>query len=110
MSKSRKFKLTFFVLGTAFVLVVGFVAFSNVFRSEASVPEERLTEIKRGNLALSVVATGSIEPVTTVQLKSKSSGLVQRIYVEEGDHVQEGQILIELDKELLRAQLAVADC
>jgi HlyD family secretion protein len=109
MSKSRKFKLTFFVLGTAFVLVVGFVAFSNVFRSEASVPEERLTKIKRGNLALSVVATGSIEPVTTVQLKSKSSGLVQKIYVEEGDHVQEGQILIELDKELLRAQLREAE-
>lgn len=109
MSKSRKFKLTFFVLGTALVLVVGFVAFSNVFRSEASVPEERLTEIKRGNLALSVVATGSIEPVTTVQLKSKSSGLVQKIYVEEGDHVQEGQILIELDKELLRAQLREAE-
>jgi HlyD family secretion protein len=109
MSKSRKFKLTFFMLGAAFVLVVGFVAFSNVFRSEAAVPEERLTEIKRGDLALSVVATGSIEPVTTVQLKSKSSGLVQNIYVEEGDRVEEGQILIELDKELLRAQLREAE-
>jgi HlyD family secretion protein len=109
MSKSRKFKLTFFMLGAAFVLVVGFVAFSNAFRSEAAVPEERLTEIKRGDLALSVVATGSIEPVTTVQLKSKSSGLVQNIYVEEGDRVEEGQILIELDKELLRAQLREAE-
>ncbi len=105
MSKSKRFRLTFFVLGTAFVLVVGFIALSNVFRSEASVPEERLAEIKRGNLALSVVATGSIEPVTMVELKSKSSGLVQDIYVEEGDLVQEGQILIELDKELLRAEL-----
>ncbi|HUV13788.1 MAG TPA: efflux RND transporter periplasmic adaptor subunit, partial [Acidobacteriota bacterium] len=109
MSKSRKFRLTFFVLGTVIVLAVGFIVFSNVFRSEASVPEERLTEIKRGNLALSVVATGSIEPVTTVQLKSKSSGLVQNIYKEEGDLVQEGQILIELDKELLRAQLREAE-
>ncbi len=90
MSKSKRFRLTFFVLGTALVLVVGFIALSNVFRSEASVPEERLAEIKRGNLALSVVATGSIEPVTTVELKSKSSGLVQDIYVEEGDLVQEG--------------------
>ena len=105
MSKGKRFRLTFFVLGTALVLVVGFIAFSNVFRSEASVPEERLVEIKRGNLALSVVATGSIEPVTTVELKSKSSGLVQSIYVEEGDLVREGQILIELDKELLRAEL-----
>ena len=105
MSKGKRFRLTFFVLGTALVLVVGFIAFSNVFRSEASVPEERLVEIKRGNLALSMVATGSIEPVTTVELKSKSSGLVQSIYVEEGDLVREGQILIELDKELLRAEL-----
>ncbi len=105
MSKGKRFRLTFFVLGAALVLVVGFIAFSNVFRSEASVPEERLVEIKRGNLALSVVATGSIEPVTTVELKSKSSGLVQSIYVEEGDLVREGQILIELDKELLRAEL-----
>jgi len=109
MSKSRKFRFTFFVLGTVIVFAVGFIAFSNVFRSEASVPEERLQKITRGNLALSVVATGSIEPVTTVQLKSKSSGLVQNIYMEEGDLVQEGQILIELDKELLRAQLREAE-
>lgn len=109
MSKSKRFRLVFLILGTLSILVVGFIAFSNVFHTEASVPQERLVEIQRGDLALAVVATGSIEPVTTVQLKSKSSGLVQSIYVEDGDLVQEGQILMELDKELLRAELREAE-
>ncbi len=68
-----------------------------------TVDASRLTTVEKGDLARSVVATGKIQPLTKVQIKSKASGIVQRLLVHYGDRVQEGQVLAELDKELLVA-------
>ncbi|MEJ2147787.1 MAG: efflux RND transporter periplasmic adaptor subunit, partial [Acidobacteriota bacterium] len=103
------FRLSFFGALAAIVLVAGYVMFSNVFRSEAAIPNDRLAEVKRGDFAMSVVATGAIEPVATVEIKSKASGLIKEIYVDDGDTVSQGQILVELDKEMLEAQLREAE-
>jgi len=105
MSKQSRFKLGFFLFLAVLVVSAGVFLIGNIFRSEASIPDERLARIERGDLALSVVATGSIVPVATVEIKSKASGLVKQIFVEEGDVVHEGDVLVELDKELLEAQL-----
>jgi HlyD family secretion protein len=51
-----------------------------------------------------VVATGKIEPLSKVEVKSKASGIVNRIMVEAGDRVKRGQILLELDREELQAR------
>jgi HlyD family secretion protein len=51
-----------------------------------------------------VVATGKIEPQSTVEVKSKASGIVKKIYVEYADIVKQGQVLAELDKEDLLAR------
>ncbi|MEJ2145214.1 MAG: efflux RND transporter periplasmic adaptor subunit, partial [Acidobacteriota bacterium] len=103
------FRLSFFGALAAIVLVAGYVMFSNVFRSEAAIPNDRLAEVKRGDFAMSVVATGAIEPVATVEIKSKASGLIKEIYVDDGDKVSRGQVLVELDKEMLEAQLREAE-
>lgn len=68
-----------------------------------TVDASRLATVEKGDLARSVVATGKIQPLTKVQIKSKASGIVQRLLVHYGDRVQEGQVLAELDKELLVA-------
>ena len=53
------------------------------------------------------MATGKIQPLTKVQVKSKASGIVKELHVDYGDRVKEGQVLVELDKEeLLEAQRA----
>lgn len=109
MSRSLRFKLGFFALvGVVVILGVIFAA-SNVFRANTSIPADRMAAVERADLALAVVATGSIAPVTQVEIKSKASGLVKSILVEEGDRVKAGRILVELDKELLQAQLREAD-
>jgi HlyD family secretion protein len=109
MSRSVRFKFFFFVIVAAVVLAGVILAAGNVFRQPRAFPEDRLQSISRGNLALTVVATGSVAPVATVEIKSKASGLIKRIPVEEGAIVQEGDVLIELDRELLQAQLREAD-
>jgi len=57
------------------------------------------------DLAKSVVATGKVEPITKVEVKSKASGIVKKLYVEYGDRVKKGQLLAQLDKEEIQAQV-----
>lgn len=51
-----------------------------------------------GNLVETAAASGKIEPTVQVEVKSKASGAVAEILVQEGDHVEAGQLLVRLDK------------
>src|SRR5271170_6608958 len=65
----------------------------------------KLAKVERGDLAKSVVATGKVTPITKVEVKSKASGIVKKLYVEYGDKVKKGQLLAQLDKEEIQAQV-----
>lgn len=60
------------------------------------------TVVRRGDLRHTVAATGRMEPLSRVPVKSEVSGLVRRVRVEEGDRVEQGQVLFELDRERLQ--------
>jgi len=63
----------------------------------------RIATVEKGDLARSVVATGKIQPLAKVEVKSKASGIVQKLMVDYGDRVREGRVLVELDREQLEA-------
>jgi HlyD family secretion protein len=97
------------IVGIVGVLVVGGgFGIAAVLRPNNQIDSSKLGTVTRGDLARSVVATGKIEPLTKVEVKSKASGIVEKIFADYGDHVKQGQILAELDKEQLRARVAEA--
>ncbi|MCG6928618.1 MAG: efflux RND transporter periplasmic adaptor subunit [Acidobacteria bacterium] len=96
--KGRK-KLIFAAVVIVLVAVFGLMA----MRHGTEIDPSRLATIERGDVARSVVATGKIQPLTQVEIKSKASGIVENLLVHYGDTVKTGQILAELDKELLHA-------
>jgi HlyD family secretion protein len=65
----------------------------------------KLAKVERGDLAKSVVATGKVTPITKVEVKSKASGIVKKLLVDYGDHVKKGQLLAQLDKIEIEAQV-----
>jgi len=69
---------------------------------------EKIVKIERGDIARSVVALGKIEPLSKVQVKSKANGIIKALLVDVGDKVAADQILAELDKESLQAQVREA--
>lgn len=93
------------LVGLAVVAVVGF---SVMARPSAPVDPNRLATVERGDLVRSVVATGRIEPISKVEVKSKANGIIERLYVDVGDRVRAGQTLAELDKENLAARVREA--
>src|SRR5271156_4302686 len=72
----------------------------------AKIESGRLGKVTRGDIARSVVATGKIQPITKVELKSKASGLVEKLYVDINQHIQKGQLLAQLDQQEILAQVA----
>jgi len=105
--KKRSRRLMYIVIGVAVVLiaVVGLIAAA---RGGTKIDPSKLAKVERGDLAKSVVATGKVEPITKVEIKSKASGIVKKLYVDAGDRVKHGQLLAELDKEEIEARVTQA--
>ena len=95
--------------GLAVVLLVGVGwGASALFRSSADIPESRLATVERGSMLRSVVATGKIEPITKVEIKSKANGIIKVLPIEVDQHVEQGAVPVELDKDNLTAQVRQA--
>ncbi len=106
-SKSRRFVFAAGVLIAILVLAVG--GYTVLARPAVAIDASRLATVERGDLARSVVATGKIEPVSKVEIKSKANGIIKELRVQAGDVVKEGQVLAELDRINLEAQLREAE-
>ena len=66
------------------------------------------TAVKRGNISNSITATGTIEPVTEVQVGTQVSGIIDKIYVDYNSVVKRGQLIAEMDKVTLLSDLQSA--
>jgi len=66
----------------------------------------QLAKAERGDIAKSVVATGKVQPITKVEVKSKASGIVTRLDTDINAHVKQGQVLAQLDQQEILAQVA----
>ena len=104
MTRPRKF-----ALGGAVVALVATGAYlSTVNGASSAIDPSRLVTVERGPMTRSVVATGKIEPITKVEIKSKANGIIERLAVDVDHRVEAGQVLAELDKENLNARLREA--
>jgi HlyD family secretion protein len=105
--KKRRRRIIYICVG-----VFGFLAVAGVLiaatRGGTKIDPSKLAKVEKGDLAKSVVATGKVEPITKVEIKSKASGIVKKLYIDAGDRVKKGQLLAELDKEEIAARVAEA--
>ena len=76
--------------------------------SEKPKVEYQTTVVEQGNIFTSVTATGTIEPVTKVEVGTQVSGIVSKIYVDYNSIVKAGQVIAELDRTNLTSELASA--
>ena len=74
--------------------------------SGSAIDPNKIGKVGRGDIARSVVATGKITPITQVEVKSKASGIVEKLYVDINNRVRKGQPLAQLDQQEILAQVA----
>ena len=106
MKKSKKWSL---IAGTFVVLAVAAAwGFSTLRGASSALDPSRLATVERATMTRSVVATGKVEPITKVEIKSKANGIIERLFVDVDQVVMPGQVLAELDKENLTARVREA--
>jgi HlyD family secretion protein len=104
--KSRKFWIW---LSVAAVVVLALAGFGIMRLAKgATIDPNRLAKVTRGDVARSVVATGQIQPITKVEVKSKASGIVEKLYVDINNVVKKSQPLAQLDQQEITAQVEAA--
>ncbi|WP_348268680.1 efflux RND transporter periplasmic adaptor subunit [Edaphobacter sp. DSM 109919] len=118
MATSQKNKRKLWIWGSIAVLIVAAaigIAFATT-GSGTKIDPSQLAKVERGDIARSVVATGKVQPITKVEVKSKASGIVTKLFVDINAHVHQGQLLAQLDQieilaqvEAQKAQLAAAE-
>ena len=65
--------------------------------AEEGAPTRLTVTVRRGNMVIRAEATGTVEPVRSVEVKSKASGEILRLHADVGDQVTRGTLLAEID-------------
>jgi HlyD family secretion protein len=105
MKKSRKLSL---LVGGGVVIAVGAVWGYSTLNGATPIDASKLATVEKGTMTRSVVATGKIEPITKVEIKSKANGIIERLNADVDQVVAAGTVLVELDKENLTARVREA--
>jgi len=90
-------------LSAAIILIL--VLYSYLHQSPLKV---RAVTVQRGPIRSQISTNGKVEPVRNFESHAPIATTVKRLLVKEGDHVQRGQLLLELDNDDIRAQAARA--
>ncbi len=102
--KKRRKLFIYGGIGLGIVLLIAIGVFAAT-RGGTKIDPSKLAKVEKGDLAKSVVATGKVTPITKVEVKSKASGIVKKLLVDYGDRVKKGQLLAQLDKIEIEAQV-----
>lgn len=91
----KTFRNSILFLAAVIVIVFAYRFFAKAKDAEINVQTVKLT---KQDVTTSVTATGTVEPVDTVQVGTQVSGLIKNIYVDYNSEVKKGQLLAEIDK------------
>ena len=89
------------LVGILFVAIVvaGYFYWQKRSGDNPGQPSYETVRVERGNIEIKVLSTGTIEPYTRVEVSSSVSGRIDRVEVDEGDIVKEGDILAWISSE-----------
>ncbi len=91
------------------IVVVALLLYFLLGKEKQAAAKYTTAEITRGDIAITVTATGSLEAVTTVQVGSQVSGTISALYADFNSQVKKGQVIALLDPTFLKAQVAQAE-
>jgi len=100
MALKKKRKL---IIGLAVGLVVVIIIVLNITRSSEKAFKVQAEEVQRGKITSTVSAAGKVQPETEVDISANVSGKIVQLGVKEGDRVEEGQFLVQLDRNRYQA-------
>lgn len=108
VSLTRRRIVTIIAVSAIIVLVLVAFVFSRLSRSAQPASAFVTEPLKRGDITLTITATGNLEPTNEVTVGSELSGTTLEVYVDTNDRVTKGQPLAKLDTSKLAQQTAAS--
>lgn len=90
------------------VVIAATAAYKIWLTAEDKPVQVETTAVKIGTISTIITATGTVEPITQVEVGTQVSGVIDHIYVDYNSTVKAGQLIAELDKTALKATAAEA--
>lgn len=100
----NKKKIILIVVAVIIIVGAGFWLFSGS-QAKHKITYETAT-VNKGEISESVTATGTIEPVTEIEVGTQVSGIIDKIYVDYNSVVTKGQLIAEMDRVTLQSEVA----
>lgn len=105
--RKRRVKIAAIVVASMALVAAGLFAYRRAVTPTPVAYQTRAVE--RGDLTVAIVATGTLEPTTEVEVGPEISGRVAEVHADFNDHVEQGEVLVTLDDESLRASVSQAE-
>jgi macrolide-specific efflux system membrane fusion protein len=99
LGKEKLMKKLFIGIISAIIILAGFYYWQKGNANNSAQPSYKTAKVERGAIEIKVLSTGTIEPYTRVEVSSSISGRIDRVEVDEGDVVKEGDILAWISSE-----------
>ncbi len=90
------------------LLVIASLVLGACAEEEEGGPVYDTAGVERRSIEVAVTSAGIVEPIATVEVKSKASGEVLDVFVEIGDTIEEGSLMVRIDPRIVRNRLAQA--
>jgi HlyD family secretion protein len=107
--RNRWYRSKFLWLALILTLSIGGFGAYKFFTVKADKPSYVFGTVERGDIIMQVGATGTLAAVTTVQVGTQVSGIIEELYADFNSEVKKGQLLAKLDPSILRAQVEQAE-
>lgn len=99
----RRFKVWWFVL--AVIAIAGIWIYLGRDGESGEAAQPLLATVERGSIENTVAAAGTLKPSEFIDVGAQVSGILQKLHVEVGDKVEEGQLLAEIDARVQEARV-----
>ena len=96
-------------IGAGALLAAAAATATVIYTGGDELQEVQTTSVERQKIVQKVNATGRIQPKNQVKISADVSAKITRLGVEEGDWVEEGQFLVELDRQRYLAEVESAE-
>ena len=102
-----KMPLTLLIAGCLLV-AIGLGIYFYFQQNQGGDWKKNAVQVKRGTVDMQIIATGTIKPISEIKVSPKSTGQIQKLFVQQGDIVKQNQILAQMDDSNLRGSITAA--
>lgn len=102
----KKLSLSGKLISLTLIFILGYFFYTKFFTKKTTAPQYQTAQAERGTLIVSLTTSGQVSSANTATITTQATGVIKKLYVQDGDKVKSGQKIAEIDLDLVGRQNA----